>query len=73
MIKEFLIKIDIWINVHIFRGNEGETISSRLGRQIERRDCFWCRLFCRTILLPLALISGQGWKHCRKVIQNKYR
>ena len=64
---------NIWINVHVFGGNEGEFISSRLGRKIESRDCFLCRLFCRTILLPLALIQGQGWKHCRKSIQDEFK
>jgi hypothetical protein len=69
----FLIRLDIWINVHIFRGKEGETISSRLGRKIEDKDCIWCRIFCRTFLLPLAIIFKQGGKHCRKAIQDRYR
>ena len=70
----FLIKLDVWINVHVFRGNEGETISSRLGRKIEDKDCMWCRIFCRTILVPLAIVlRNKDLKHCRDSIQDKHK
>jgi hypothetical protein len=68
---------DIWINVHIFKGNKGETISSRLGRYIENKSKpvrgWMARIFCRTVLLPLCLILDNSWKHCRENIQKKYQ
>jgi len=68
-----LLELDKWVNHELLKGNEGETISSRLGRKIEREDCFWCRFFCRVSLLPLAIFFEQGGKHCRRSIQNEYR
>ena len=71
---DLLIKLDIWVNVYVFKGNEGETISSRLGRKIEDKDCMWCRLFCRTILLPLAiLLRNKDLKHCKDSISEGHR
>ena len=72
-----LVELDIWINVHWFNGNEGETISSRLGRYIEdksRPARGWAaRIFCRTILLPLGILADNSWKHCRENIQERYK
>lgn len=68
-----LLKLDKWVNHKIFRGHEDETISSRLGRKIEEDNCVGCRLFCRTVLLPLAIIFKQGAKHCRAAIQDEHR
>ena len=78
-IKDFLYNADVWINVHIFKGNEGETISSRVGRKIERYDsCLWCRIFCRLVLFPLSLVlmlfgNQKTFKHCREFIQKEYK
>ncbi|MDA3832505.1 MAG: hypothetical protein PF495_03835 [Spirochaetales bacterium] len=64
-ILNFLIRADMWLNYHA-GGNRGETISSRWGRRVVRDQCLLCKIFCRTILLPL------GLKHCVKHIQAKY-
>ena len=69
---KFLIRLDIWINVYIFRGNEGETMSSRMGRKMQRKDCKWCHFMCRVVLKPLALLFGQK-AHCVESIQEEYR
>lgn len=77
VILKKLIQFDKWVNYKILNGNEGETISSRLGRYIERDNgpkSWWSRLFCRTVLLPLGIIMrNEDWKHCRDSIQEKYR
>ncbi len=72
-----LLDADIWINVYVFKGNEGETMSGRMGRKIQRRkaegeECKWCHFMCRVVLKPLALIFGQD-KHCEESIKEKYR
>lgn len=72
-----LWQLDIWLNHKLFNGNEGETISSRLGRYIEG-DNIWkewsAKIFCRTVLLPLAFIMrDKDWKHCREHIDERFR
>ena len=69
-----LYKLDVQANYKLLNGNEGETISSRLGRKIERDDCVSCRVFCRVVLFPLAvLLRNKHFKHCRDSIQEEYR
>ena len=71
-----LIGFDAWVNYKLLNGNEGETISSRLGRYIERDNSiksFASKVFCRTILLPLGIIFDNSWKHCRESIQEEHR
>lgn len=67
-----LRRADVWLNEKL-GGNKGETISSRLGRHIENRNCWPCRIFCRTVLLPLGILLDRDFKHCRKSINEKYR
>ena len=72
-----LVEFDIHMNVHWLNGNEGETISSRLGRYIEDKSNpvrgWAARIFCRTVLLPLGILADNSWKHCRENIQEKYK
>ena len=69
-----LPNISSWINYNLLNGNKGETVSSRLGRKIERDNCFTCRVFCRTFLLVLAVIfRNKDLKHCRDSIQEQFR
>lgn len=64
-----LIKLDKRLN-GLLGGNPDRTISYRLGRYIESSKrplrAWAARVFCRTVLLPLAIIFRQGWKHCRE-------
>ncbi len=73
----WLLQKDKDVNHEWFKGNKGETVSSRLGRVIERDDCFVCtwsaKIFCRLGLAPLAWILGQGSHHCVKSIQPEFR
>lgn len=71
-----LYLLDIWVNYRLLNGNEGETISSRLGRYIESDNIYkeWsAKIFCRTVLLPLGILLDRDWKHCRKNIQERFR
>lgn len=78
-----LVEWDIWINVHVFKGNEGETISSRLGRYIEDKSKpvrgWMARIFCRIFLLPLSAVlvrlglQKHPFKHCRESIQDEFK
>lgn len=71
----FLKKIDIWLNMKVFNGDE-ETISSRLGRHIERDECLACKIFCRVVLIPLSLVliiigKQKGLKHCGESVSDR--
>lgn len=71
------IKIDIIINEYLFNGNRGETLSSRMGRRIQRQrkegtKCRWCQFICRVVLKPLAKMLGQE-KHCEESIQDEFK
>ena len=65
----WLVRKDKQLNAFL-GGTREHTVSYRLGRYIESSKrplrAWLARAFCRTILLPLALLLGQGWKHCRK-------
>lgn len=74
---QWFLDLDIQLN-EFLGGNKGETISSRLGRKIEDKNCWTCRIFCRVYLIPVSIIlwlRGKGfhWKHCREYIQEEYR
>lgn len=64
-IWQWLKAKDIQLN-EFLGGTKGETISSRLGRHINRDGCILCKVFCRVPLIFL------GWKHCKKSIQDEY-
>ena len=71
--KKFFIRIDMFLN-YALGGNKNETISSRLGRKIERDGCLPCKLFCRIFLLPLGIIFNKNaFRHCRESIQEEHR
>ena len=76
-ILHLLRRLDIWINVHLFGGYKGETISSRLGRHIKRDGCLACKIFCRVVLIPLSILLKligiqKTWKHCVEFANPKY-
>lgn len=76
IILKKLIQFDIWVNYKLLNGKEGETISSRLGRYIERDNSIksWAsKIFCRTVLLPLGILFDGSWKHCRESITEEHR
>lgn len=56
-----LIAIDQRVNV-LFGGDPDETISSRMGKAIERNECLVCRWICK-----LLDIIDPG--HCNKSIE----
>lgn len=60
---EWLVKKDKQLN-EIMGGDSDKTISWRLGKNIRKHNCWPCRIFCRTILLPLGFILNKSWKHC---------
>lgn len=73
MIWQKLVELDKWLNGKL-GGNPDETISYRLGYHIRKRNCWPCRIFCRTVLLPLGILLDKSWKHCVETYEhNKER
>lgn len=68
---QWLYDKDVQLN-KLLGGNKGETISSRLGRHINRDGCILCKVFCRLILLPLGAVLNKDYRHCKKSIQTEF-
>ena len=66
-IKDFLIRLDVWINVHIFNG-QNETISDRLGEHLLIKDygcCRWRVCLCKI----LSWLDPRPGNHCIEAIE----
>lgn len=59
--KRVLISIDQFFNT-IADGDEDETISSRMGKHLAKRDCPFCNFMC-------GLLNLIQKDHCKKSIE----
>ena len=66
-LKNTLIKLDVWVNVKIFKG-QNETISDRLGEHLLVRDygcCKWRKALCKF----LSVLDPRPGNHCIEAIE----
>ena len=66
-LKDLLIKLDVWVNVVIFKG-QNETISDRLGEHLLVKDygcCKWRKHFC----MFLSWLDPRPGNHCIEAIE----
>ena len=62
-----LIKVDVWVNVFIFRGQR-ETMSDRMGEQLLKKNygcCKWRKVVCKV----LSIIDPRKGNHCIESIE----
>jgi len=59
-----LISLDQFANT-LLMGNPDETLSSRMGKKIEKGECFGCMVICRI----LSFIDPTTERHCLDSIE----